>query len=175
MIENFYFKYLDLPYDRAEVENLYNLYPNMPGRFNMLKTDEAMSQLPVLSSLFKSLNLVPSKVAYINIGRNTTQIVHIDWGVENLALNFPVYNCSDIYTEFYDIPDSELKEGKTMGTGLPFYYYSDMTDKKYVDKFSLTKPVLLNIKKPHSVVNNSTLSRISLSFRFKTDPWFLAS
>jgi hypothetical protein len=175
MYENFYFKYLDLEYNSIEVESLYKIYKDTPGRFNLIKTNEVMQYLPSIDILFKNLNLVPSKVAYINIGPNTTQVIHCDWGVENLALNFPVYNCSEVFTEFYDIPDSELREGKTMGTALPFYYYENLNNKKFVNKFILNKPALLNIKKAHSVVNTSRFSRISLSFRFKSDPWFLVN
>lgn len=173
MVENFYFKYLDLSYNIQEVESLYKIYADIPGRFSMLRIQQAMEYLPSINLLFKNLNLTPSKMAYINIGSNTTQIIHCDWGAETLALNFPVYNCLDTFTEFYDVPESELREGKTMGTELPFYYYNNLDNKKFVDKFTLSKPVLLNIKKAHSVVNKTSSSRISLSFRFKTDPWFL--
>ena len=90
-----------------------------------------------------------------------------------LSLNFNIQN-GDITTVFLyeyisgpktivDLPDRS--EGS-------YIFYSG-ADLKEIGKYCLTKPVLMNNTVPHAIVNNTDATRISLSFRFSSDPWEL--
>lgn len=156
----------------AEIDNLRSKIVSEPGKFRIIDTESTLKALPLLNKWFKENNLDVKYIAYISTGANIQQEVHVDYGDSELALNFPVFNCENITTEFFEYKEQNLIIKYTMGTNLPYLCY-DIDGVNIITSLNLTKPTILNIKMPHRVLNFTNLERISISFRFKKDPWHL--
>lgn len=173
--ETFYSKYLNVTtFDdiKKEIDQFYIDNPIPDSYFKIINCHKVMSALPSFKQWCIENKIKPIKVAYISTPPNTRQSPHKDDGEEILAINFPVVNNDDVITEQWD--EDELTSIKllTKGTYIPYYRYliSGATPQA---SYILDKPVILNIKKVHSVVNNTDKPRVSLSFRFYSDPWHL--
>lgn len=175
----FVYKELNIPKFEKIKEEIHKFYQtatatfSYPGIFTIVKKDEVLNSLPTLSSWFIENQLEVKRVAYISIAARGRQVVHVDHGEFELAMNFPVINCKNVLTEFFEFKEQDLSIDYTKTTNLPFLNYNDIDNKSSICSFELIKPILLNIKMPHRVVNNTSLERISLSFRFEKDPWHL--
>lgn len=172
---DFIFKTLDIAdfeKIKEEIAVFNQTMPSDPGRFNIIDNDTTLSLLPSIVKWFEENNLEVKQIAYISVGPNTVQQAHIDSGEPSLALNFPVINCEHVITQFLEFIKEDLTIQYTLGTNLPYYHYNSF-DKTIIGELRLMQPTLLNVKMPHRVVNNTNLERISLSFRFKKDPWHL--
>jgi hypothetical protein len=175
MNKNFTFKelYIDeLQEILAEIANFQSNIVSLPGKFRIIDTESTLAALPILTNWFNKNSLVVKQIAYISCAANTTQEVHLDSGNNELALNFPVINCENVTTDFFEYKEQNLTLKYTIGTNLPYLFY-DIDGMNIISSFSLVKPTILNIKMPHRVVNNTELERISISFRFMEDPWKL--
>jgi hypothetical protein len=169
--DNFYFNYIDIPYDLNEVQVYYNSKPLDSGNFTLQDINVVLDALPSIKQWFNDNNCKPNKVAYISTSANFTQPPHKDNSDQILAVNFPVYNCEEVKTLFYD--DTNVRTILTYTkTNIPFYYY-ELNGRSAIAEYVLSKPVILNVKKIHSVVNKSNKDRVSLSFRFEEEPWHL--
>jgi len=176
-MKDFLFKVLDIDSVtfekiKEEIVVLNKTIVSVPGRFTIINTESALSVLPTITKWFSDNDLEVKQIAHISIGAHVTQQAHIDSGEPELALNFPVMNCDNVTTEFFKFEQEDLTIQYTAGTNLPYHRFNS-DNKNIIGAFSLTQPTLLNIKMPHRVVNNTDLERISLSFRFKKDPWHL--
>jgi hypothetical protein len=170
--DNFYFKYIDIPYDLNEVQAFYKSKPVPSGHFTMRYVDEVLGALPSIKQWFEDNNCKPSRVAYISTLAHFAQPPHKDNSDQILAVNFPVYNCEEIKTLFYDDKNVETKVMYTKAHNIPYHQYM-IKGRAPIAEYVLSKPVILNVKKIHSVVNNSNKDRVSLSFRFEEEPWHL--
>lgn len=176
-MKDFLFKILDIDsvsFEKIKDEiSVFNKsIESVPGRFTIVDKESALNALPTIVEWFKKNNLEVRQIAHISIGAHITQQAHIDSGEPELALNFPVLNCDNVTTEFFKLEQQDLTIQYTIGTNLPYHHFNS-DNKNIIGSFSLMQPTLLNIKMPHRVVNNTDLERISLSFRFKKDPWHL--
>ena len=97
---------------------------------------------------------------------------HIDSQDNSLALNFPIQNCENSYTEFYQIPKDSLMIAKRNGEVLSKSIISNSFG-ECVTKYYLNSAVLINTHQPHKVVCLDHEQRICISFRFVKDPWHL--
>lgn len=170
--DNFYFKYIDIPYDLNEVQAYYNSKPLSGGYFTLQDINKVLDALPSIKKWFEDNNCKPNKVAYISTGPWFAQPPHKDNTDQILAVNFPVYNCEEVKTVFYDDTNVETTLRYTQAYNIPYYSYK-VDRQAPIAEYILSKPVILNVKKIHSVVNNSNKDRISLSFRFEEEPWHL--
>jgi len=174
MTDIFYFKYLDIPYNPDEIFNFFKNKDYHPHRFEMLDVQKVLDILPSIQNWFKSQGLLVTKVAYISTPTKFKQMIHTDVGDNELAINFPVFNCENTRTYFYKPKDGapQVKVKYTPGTNLPYVSYEpEMVSE--VCFFTLNKPVLLNVKKPHSIDNQTDNNRVSISFRFNKEPTHL--
>jgi hypothetical protein len=176
-MNNFLFKILEIDnvlYEKIkeEISVLSNTIVTEPNRFTIIDKESTMSVLPSINNWFRNNELEVSHIAYIRAAPRLAQTAHIDYGEPELALNFPVINCNNVTTEFFHFEQQDLTIQYTPGTNLPYHHFNS-DGKNIIGSFRLTQPTLLNIKMPHRVVNNTDLERISLSFRFKKDPWHL--
>ena len=175
MNKNFTFKELhidELEEILAEIAKLQSSIVSLPGKFRIIDTESTLAALPILNKWFEENSLDVKLIAYISCAANTTQEVHLDSGDCELALNFPVINCENVITDFFEYKEQNLTLKYTMGTNLPYLFY-DITGMNIISSLNLVKPTILNIKMPHRVVNHTDLERISISFRFMEDPWKL--
>ena len=176
-MKDFLFKVLDLNSETFEKikEEISIFKDNVnaePNRFNIVDKETTLNSLPTIVKWFTENNLDVGQIAYISVEPNFIQQAHLDSGIPELAINFPVINCENVSTQFFEFEEQDLTMQYTPGTNLPYHHYK-IADKKIIGTFNLTQPTLLNIKMPHRVVNSTDLERVSLSFRFKKDPWHL--
>jgi hypothetical protein len=170
--DNFYFNYIDIPYDLNEVQAYYNSTPVTSGNFTLQDINKVLDALPSIKQWFKDNNCKPNKVAYISTDGYFVQPPHKDNSDQILAVNFPVSNCETVKTVFYDDTNVTAILKYTRAYNIPYYHY-EIDKKAPIAEYILSKPVILNVKKIHSVVNNSNKDRVSLSFRFEEEPWHL--
>lgn len=172
---NFIYRYL-MPDNWFRIKiDLLNFYRNNPtsgNTFLVMTLEQVLPQIPEIAKWFDSLNLKIDTIAYISTKSLFMQQTHIDSGPQFLAINFPIHNCDIAETHFYAFDKQFLKKTKTPTTNTDFFAYEN-TNLVDVGHFTLTQPVLLNVKMPHSIINKTQDDRISLSFRFQEDPWFL--
>ena len=137
-----------------------------------------MQQLPTLSRFFDDAGLELSRIAIVTTHPNSVQDPHVDQGEETLGINFPLSGTSSTYTQIfknkgelrYVTSHDESKAG--IKQQRRYLKYIDDSPEE-IGRYELNRPVMLNVKMPHSVVNLSDDERVGISFRFKADPWNL--
>jgi hypothetical protein len=157
---------------KKEIDQFYIDNPIPDSYFKIIDCRRVLEALPSFKKWCSANKINPIKVAYISTAPNTRQSPHKDDGDEILAINFPVINNNGVVTEQWDEDGLSSIKLMTKGTYIPYYRYL-VSGVEPQSKYILDKPVVLNIKKVHSVVNNTDKPRVSLSFRFYNDPWHL--
>jgi hypothetical protein len=174
--EKFFYQYVSIDENTysgilKEIQAFYESHPIPESYFKIINCYEVLEALPTFKAWCIQNKLPrPLKVAYISTPPNTKQSPHKDDGTQLLALNFPVYNCKDLVTKMWNEDNLSSIKLTTAGTRIPYYRYL-VGDEQPAQQYVLGDPVILNIKKVHSVINSSDLPRVSLSFRFERDPW----
>jgi hypothetical protein len=175
-MQSFYFKYLEIPYSSNEIAKLLEKYPLLnTNRFDQVSISELKELLPSLFEWFSKHSMEPVQAFLINHGPGYKQSIHVDLVENSLAINIPLNpDAEDSTTRMYKIKDGceDFSYDNTSTTKYKFIKY----DWQQVDlhtEYKSIKPVLINIKNPHSAWNNTAHTRGVLSFRFKNDPWFL--
>lgn len=91
-----------------------------------------------------------------------------------LSLNFNIENCIDTrVTHFKYISGIRRVFPLHDPTQGSFIVFKDC-EMEEIARYNLLEPVIMNNTVPHSILNETSLPRISLSFRFKQDPWEFA-
>lgn len=104
--------------------------------------------------------------------KSNNALPHIDSQENLLALNFPIENCQDTYTELYKIPEKYIEVVREKHGVLS----KSIISKNFghcVARYQLSNAVLINTHQPHKIICNHENRRICLSFRFIEDPWHL--
>lgn len=147
--------------------------------FVHIDIDTTMKQLPTLTKFFNDIGLSElSRIAIITTHPNSIQDPHVDQGEETLGINFPLSGTSATYTQIFRnkgelkfvTSHDESKDG--IKRQRRYLKYIDDSPEE-IGRYELNRPVMLNVKMPHSVVNLSDDERVGISFRFKADPWKL--
>jgi len=133
--------------------------------------------VPALSTYLKELGIydIWEKTALIAATPNRSVPVHRD-GTPNFkrlfALNFPIYNCEDSITSFYEVKDGVEKVEKLIpNNGTPYTKFDiDTDDIIKVDSVIVSEPTWLRVSALHSVSMTSDKNRIVASLRFKPEP-----
>lgn len=177
--EEFYCNHIDISEEtyvqiQKEIEQFYQNNPVPESYFKIINCRTVLEALPTFKKWCSANKINPIKVAYISTPANTRQSPHMDDGDELLAVNFPVSNTENVHTEMWDEDGLASVRLLTKGTMIPYYRYL-VSGVPVKAQYVLDKPVILNIKKVHSVVNNTDKPRVSLSFRFYNDPWHLTN
>lgn len=159
---------------KKEIDQFYIDNPIPDSYFKIIDCRKVLEALPSFKKWCTANKINPIKVAYISTPPNTRQSPHKDDGDEILAINFPVINNNEVVTELWDEDGLSSIKLMTKGTYIPYYRYL-VSGIKPQASYILDKPTILNIKKVHSVVNNTDKPRVSLSFRFYNDPWHLVN
>jgi hypothetical protein len=173
--EKFYYNYLGIgAFEdiKKEIDQFYIDNPVPDSYFKIIDCRKVLEALPSFKKWCTANKINPIKVAYISTPPNTRQSPHLDDGDEILAINFPVTNTDQVTTEMWDEEGLTSIKLMTKGTYIPYYRYL-VSGVDPQANYVLDKPVILNVKKVHSVVNNTDKPRVSLSFRFYNDPWHL--
>ena len=91
---------------------------------------------------------------------------------QKVAINWPVFNCEDTYTCFYEEKADANPQLVKLSNGLPYkkYSYDDVTE---IHRIKINKPVALRYDVLHAVVNETQHVRVTVSFRFNSNHWEL--
>jgi hypothetical protein len=110
------------------------------------------------------LNLPIASILYFRIGTSFNGHIHKDENLNNSnpslikhALNFPLYNCNDVYMRWYTQIDPTINEkpflGPRNGTLTPLLNYNNAI---CIDEVNCNQVNLVNILDWHSIENRST-------------------
>jgi hypothetical protein len=173
MSSDFIYRYLEIPnYTQVSKEILeFDKKLNNTRGFVVIDKDLGPDNLPTLYQWFGEINLTVKTLCSIYLKPSFRQKGHIDIGPWSLAINIPATGCEFSKTRFYKNKGQIVT--KYTPTKLPYSEYVDDSPEE-IGSYTLDKPVLVNVKMPHSVFNGIQ-PRTCLSFRFEQDPWFLAS
>jgi hypothetical protein len=170
-MDTFTFKYLEIPNIKDELLLFFknNPIPDIP--FQVLDIRDTMEQLPLIKKWFLDNKVFVSKVAHATNPPRSETAIHTDHGNCALAVNFPLHNCTTAKTIFYQCEEKYFKQ-VTGKSGLD-YFDIPKEHATYLDHYVMTKPVLINLHRPHTVVNDTDDYRHCLSFRFFRTPLHL--
>lgn len=141
-----------------------------------------LDNIPRNSNFFQNLHFVDidtfmgkkvQTVVLLQLEPRKNSIIHIDDRVNGnvLALNIPLENCEDSYT---DIWKSSVPPEIRYTTNRVPYNFINKTKCTLIDRFTLTNPVLFRTDLPHSGNNSANNKfRRAVSIRFEEDPWEL--
>lgn len=91
---------------------------------------------------------------------------------QKVAINWPVFNCEETFTCFYEEKENANPQLVKLSNGLPYkkYSYEDVIE---MHRIKINRPVALRYDVLHAVVNETKNVRITTSFRFDTNHWEL--
>ncbi|NBX48506.1 hypothetical protein EBT25_00970 [bacterium] len=115
-----------------------------------------------------------SEFRIVCIEPESTGVIHTDqqyptWGTR-LALNIPLANCDQSTTRFWRCTPSSEKESQIAPTQNSYKSWQK-EECEYLTEYCLTRPVLIDTEVPHCIENFGSKRRVSISIRFKEDPW----
>lgn len=174
--KNFFWKHI-------EIENYSNIIDQLQSSMvpGLLKIRERgffhydlkkfENTCPLFIDWVKSKSLDIRVVAIIKTLATHPQDIHRDFipaaPGNTYAINLNLYNCVETYTRMFKLKDDIELPPVTYGpNGKPFFSYSENNCTE-VTRYTLEKPIILNVAQIHQVVNNTEKTRISVSFRFK--------
>ena len=179
--DNFYFEHIDIEnYDviiqelRSHVLlKLNQMGTNFYSGLLRLSEKDLLDNCPQLLSWFNKNNmeLIMSAV-HIMQAHGIGQLHSDSNGDETgrLALNFDIENADVTKTKLYKINVPGTMH-LTSGQKLPYIVYQNNADTcKQVTEYDLSKPVLFDNTKPHSVTNHTDCRRVAITLRFRNDP-----
>lgn len=179
--DSFYFKYIKVDYDPADIERFLEVYPLLRARFDKVDLAQLRTLVPSIMSWFDSKGMEPFIAIAISHDPTYKQQIHKDVMKNSeheriLALNFPLNSqAKNSVTRMYSVIGEDQPHVKMTKEGnkeLPYYYYTE-DQVQLAGIYMSTSPVLVNVSHPHSAYNCTPYRRGVLSFRFIEDPWFL--
>ncbi len=182
MIKTFTYTHVDVPGYQDFAKSIYNRVPksfyNQKHGFWMLP-QELLVAVPgfkqAIEKFGKWENLEQIALIVNHPNRTLDEFpIHTDLAnLAPLALNLPVHNCHDpnIYTAFYqpirELAKDEINFGSTTDAKLYAVYPEQLMQE--VDRYYLTKPVIMNTLHPHTVINPTQQLRLALTIRWVDD------
>ena len=124
-------------------------------------------QRTLVGEILKKYNWVDS-IEGISVvvvpGRKELQIHH-DWGTLTHSFNIPILNCANTWTVWYDTD----QEPRVITQENYTYCDYDASKCTEVERLELVTPHLLDVRKPHGVLNPTVGTRLVLAFRLTPD------
>ena len=112
-----------------------------------------------------------AEIAIILVKPQAHYVIHRDfplWKKRNIALNFPVLNCENSYTAFYDATIIDKTCEGALGDSV-YVHHANQVDEptaKEIGRCDSTVPHWINVYVPHAPVVEHDQTRISVSIRF---------
>jgi hypothetical protein len=168
-------------YKKILIENYQSIAFELSNAINLSRykdnftyVDLNPNDIPLFFSWVNANNCSIRKTAIIV---STTESLnadpHIDSQTNSLALNFPLANCSNSYTVFYDPTDIVSMTQYEKSNGVIYKKIRFNNTPKEIERYTLDSAVVINTHIPHKVFHRDSKPRYSLSFRFEEDPWHL--
>lgn len=93
--------------------------------------------------------------------------IHIDGGnVYSWSFNVPLRHCKNTKTNFF-ISNTEPIKTKSPNSDIIYYTYEE-SNCQLADSLELVEPYIMNVSKPHNIVNPNYSQRVSLCVRLKS-------
>jgi hypothetical protein len=186
----FTYRYLDIPNaDKIEKELSDFILPYCKDKPTGLWSVDLLkffSDCPESVEYLKSAGLFNElrKVCYIVVHPGAGEKdAHVDRNIEPplvqgessgcLAINFGIQNQADTPVIFYEYISGPKEYFSLPDPAEGSYIFYAKSELKEIDRYLLTTPALINTTVPHSIYNNTDKTRISVTFRFNSDPWHL--
>jgi hypothetical protein len=144
----------------------------LPTFYNEVDVFQILNHVPSLRKFLSDNLLVPKFMAIVVVVPGESDNLHIDQLTPYVRLLWPVKNCSDTLTKFYDIPRNLLKEANSPWASTDIYYEPVVKkDWPLLDQFELTRPLVFDVSVAHEVCTapNATGYRISFTIGFDRD------
>jgi len=189
-LPNWHFKKAKVPTSLVdpiakELQTLLSLYYDIDKEHNPIQIseenfDNLVKHCPTLKSVleFSKLSDCFARIVF-TISKNINLPMHIDeyecLGDAmfcNYVLNFPVLNCNDTFTTFYDANLTSNYTTEFASESYPDAVYGrkcDETTAKEIARFDSSVPHWMNIDIPHAAEINHNKLRINSSIRFSND------
>jgi len=178
------FKYLDWDEPIEEITAQLQMFVKKTGFvtkgtfFNPVDIEEVYEAIPNLRYLFKKRNLTDCyslaviRALPVLIAPNFPHTDIMPEPYQKIAINWPVYNCENTYTTFYEKKEGATPEVIKLPNGLPYsrYKFEDVVE---THRIKLNEPVALRFDILHAVINDTDIVRVTASFRFRTNHWEL--
>jgi hypothetical protein len=134
-----------------------------------------LESVPELRKALMKCDLTPSSIFVFCISPSTTGKRELDLHVDsdkNITVLWPVLNCKNTTTEFFDVPSDKLKLISLDQDGIKTYYRPDPGDYKSMGVLHLDHPFIIDTGVAHRVVvpEDNPLPRLSIGIRFKKQP-----
>lgn len=89
-----------------------------------------------------------------------------------VAVNWPIFNCDETFTTFYEAKPGVVPVLSQLSNGLPYnkYQYEDVIE---THRMTLNVPTAIRYDVLHAIVNDTPNIRMTASFRFESNHWEL--
>jgi hypothetical protein len=146
--------------------------------FNPIGAARVYEVIPSLKDLFVRHNLTDFhsmaviRVLPASVAPNFPHTDVMPSPDQKIAINWPVFNCQETFTAFYEEKNDATPELVKLPNGLPYkkYKYSDVVE---THRIRINLPTAIRYDILHAVVNETDRVRITASFRFISNHWEL--
>ena len=146
--------------------------------FNPIGAARVYNAIPELWDLFNKYgikdlhSMAVIRVLPASVAPNFPHVDVMPSPDQKVAINWPVFNCDNTFTTFYEEKLNANPEVVKLPNGLPYkrYSYNDVIE---THRIKIDRPVALRYDVLHAVVNETKDVRITVSFRFATNHWEL--
>lgn len=89
-----------------------------------------------------------------------------------VAINWPIYNCEETFTTFYEAKPGVVPVPSILSNGLPYtkYEYDQVNE---THRMKINVPTAIRYDVLHAIVNDTPNIRMTASFRFESNHWEL--
>lgn len=135
-----------------------------------------LHQSPELMKWFSALKLFPSEVAVTVVNSYDGAGLHVDEPPVTAKINIPVFNYTNVYNEWYDVPESEFERVGTAINSWGKEYYDlrqvNLNKCKCIGRVQPDMPIVFNSQIPHRVVCDpgARFPRVMLTCMFYKEP-----
>jgi hypothetical protein len=170
-----YYKYLNLNWQAASDKILrwLNQHDDFTKNRNgawVSAPSSIIFEIPEITEMFLPLNLDVHEVGFF-ITPYRVGSIHIDGTTIPVRINFPILNCENTETRYYQVNGKSSDQTQLNGNRYIQYHQDDCM---FVDSFKLTSAVAMRVLEPHQVISyTNNLPRISCTVSFKQDISYL--
>jgi hypothetical protein len=153
----------------AHAKNLGFITCPIRTTFNKLDLNSLLAASPALVEFLEITNFTPLGAAYYVTEQQSMNGIHTDDSKSLARINFPVLNCSNTVTAFYQVAPDGFKFNR-LNNGVTYFVCVD-PNPKMVASVRITRPTVLAIMEPHNVIlAQEGIRRISLTLEVSPDP-----
>jgi hypothetical protein len=174
------YKFYDVENHQAISDEVYNyvvnhteiLKPKTPVFFNDVSIMSMLRHTPLLKDFLQQRLLEPRQISVVVVPSDMDPYLHVDTIDPYVRLLWPVKNCAESKTKFYDIPREYLELDHDSGGSTNTYFnITESRDWASLGEVELTQPVIFDASVAHAVhpAPDAIGHRISFTIGFDRD------